>query len=315
MKTIAILGGGFSGTITAVNLARLSQAPLRICLINHGYPLARGVAYSTRNPEHLLNVAARNMSAFPDQPTHFVDWLATRWDYREVPLASLREQFVPRRVYGDYLQNLLFWYSRPATDDGSTRIDCVDAEAIDVAAQGRYAIVQLAEGAPIEAEKVVLATGNLPPAPLRFTGGDFDPPGYCRNPWLGWEDRLPDREATVILIGTGLTMIDAVLTLLRRGWQGKIYAVSRNGLMPAAHFKGIEYPDFPPHDLSSLNLAALVKLIEEHCASSALAAKTQPSSSTNSARSRSGSGRTCLSKIGANFHNAIALAGACCAIA
>src|SRR5271169_1627662 len=93
VKTVAIIGGGFCGTLTAVNLARSTTEPLRITLINNQYPLGRGIAYGTRRPEHLLNVVARNMSAFPDLPSHFVDWLRNRADFAEFPLAELREQF------------------------------------------------------------------------------------------------------------------------------------------------------------------------------------------------------------------------------
>ena len=75
MKTIAIIGGGFSGTLAAVNLACLADNPVRIVVINFGNPIGRGVAYGTKQIEHLLNVPAGNMSAFPDQPFHFVEWL------------------------------------------------------------------------------------------------------------------------------------------------------------------------------------------------------------------------------------------------
>jgi uncharacterized NAD(P)/FAD-binding protein YdhS len=90
LQQVAIIGGGFSGTLTAINLARLSTAPLRITVINSVYPAGRGIAYSTRRPEHLLNVAARNMSALPEHPSHFVDWLLTRSEYAEIPEAELR---------------------------------------------------------------------------------------------------------------------------------------------------------------------------------------------------------------------------------
>ena len=75
MRTIAIIGGGFSGTLTAVNLARFSEEPLKVVLINSRRPFGRGTAYGTARREHLLNVAARNMSAFPDIPNHFFLWL------------------------------------------------------------------------------------------------------------------------------------------------------------------------------------------------------------------------------------------------
>src|ERR1043165_4987623 len=105
-KHIAIVGGGFSGTMTAVNLARLAEAPLRVTLINAGRPAGRGTAYGTTRPEHLLNVAARNMTALPDHPNHFLDWLRTRTEYAAVPEAELRETFMPRRVYGAYAKGL-----------------------------------------------------------------------------------------------------------------------------------------------------------------------------------------------------------------
>src|SRR5580700_4724957 len=104
---IAIIGGGFSGLMTAVNLARLSQSPLHVTLINQHYPRGRGVAYGARRTEHLLNVAARNMSAFPDMPGHFLEWLRTRSEYDSVPDIELRERFIPRMIYGDYLCGLM----------------------------------------------------------------------------------------------------------------------------------------------------------------------------------------------------------------
>ena len=104
---IAIVGGGFSGIMTAVNLARLGKQPLRVTLVDGRPRTGRGVAYGTRRPEHLLNVAARNMSAFRDEPEHFLQWLRTRSEYEAVPEAELRERFIPRLVYGDYLRSLV----------------------------------------------------------------------------------------------------------------------------------------------------------------------------------------------------------------
>ena len=99
-RRIAIVGGGFSGVMTAVNLARLTRHPLDLTIINQHRPTARGIAYGTRRMEHLLNVAARNMSAFPDHPDHFLQWLRTRSEYDTVPDIELRERFIPRMLYG-----------------------------------------------------------------------------------------------------------------------------------------------------------------------------------------------------------------------
>ena len=98
METIAIIGGGFCGSLSAVNLARLAERPLRVVLINSGRPLGRGIAYGTNRPEHLLNVAARNMSALPALPDHFLDWLRTRADYADYArTTSVLIPWPPRR--------------------------------------------------------------------------------------------------------------------------------------------------------------------------------------------------------------------------
>ncbi|HWA99742.1 MAG TPA: FAD/NAD(P)-binding protein [Pirellulales bacterium] len=271
MKTIVIIGGGFCGTMTAVNLARFRTGALRVVLVNHKFPLGRGVAYSTTQSEHLLNVAARNMSALADHPNHLLDWLRTRSEYADVPEATLRETFIPRKTYGDYLRSLLLWYSRPLDDSAEFQVDFIDGEAVDVQRQGERCIVLLADGQAIEADKVLLATGNQPPAELSVASPEvLQHPGYFASPWDGWQKQLRDNPqhgatADAIVLGTGLTMVDALLTLLAHDWQGRITAVSRHGWLPQSHFKGIEYPDFPPADVASMSLEQLVDLLEEHC--------------------------------------------------
>jgi uncharacterized NAD(P)/FAD-binding protein YdhS len=263
MNTVAIIGGGFSGTMTAVNLARLAKAPLRIVLINKGSPLGRGAAYGTKQPEHLLNVVARNMSAFPDQPNHFLEWLGTRAEYIDVPDTTLRDQFMPRRTYGDYLQSLLFWHAKGMAKP-NVQIETIDKEVLDLV-PGPDRIAVVVSGHPtIEADKVVLATGNPPPADLPFTAG-FEHPRLIANPWQPIDYVQTDPRENVILIGAGLTMIDVFLTLTSLNWQGTLYAVSRTGLLPQSHFHGIAYPDFPPADPTTLGFDGLQKLMEHHC--------------------------------------------------
>ena len=265
METIAIIGGGFSGTMTAVNLARLGTRPLRVCLINSGHPVGRGAAYGTKRPEHLLNVAARNMSAFPDHPNHFLDWLRTRSEYADLPDVVLREVFVPRRVYGDYLRAVSLPYYVPVDSRNPVQIERIDDTAVGVAHRPGGATVELASGKTVEAARVVLATGNQRPAPLPAADKPFHHPAYFDDPCIDWDGRLTNPERDAILLGTGLTMVDVFLTLSEVGWKGTIRAVSRNGLLPLSHFRGIEYPDFPPPEPERLGLAGLVDQMERHC--------------------------------------------------
>jgi uncharacterized NAD(P)/FAD-binding protein YdhS len=266
-RHIAIIGGGFSGTMAAVNLARLATAPLRVTLINRGYPSGRGIAYGTRRAEHLLNVAARNMSALPDHPNHFVEWLRTRTEYAGVPDVELRETFMPRRVYGDYLRSLALHYSRPVDARASVAIELLDDEVTDLQPDNNGAQLVLASGQLLSVNQVILATGNEPPADLPGNESVAVHPGWAPNPWVDWESRIPPADADIVLLGTGLTTVDAIITLLALDWRGTIHAVSRNGLLPLSHFKGTDDPLFPPADidLASLGLEKLAQLMEEHC--------------------------------------------------
>jgi uncharacterized NAD(P)/FAD-binding protein YdhS len=262
---IAIIGGGFSGAMTAVNLARLSPHDLRVTIINAHRPFGRGVAYGTRRVEHLLNVAARNMSAFPDQPDHLLQWLRTRSEFDDVPDRDLRERFIPRMIYGDYLRSIMQHHFQGAGNLTPVKVDFVEGEAIDVEPNGT---VLLARGGKVAADRIVLATGNEAPAALPGADRLREHPAWMANPWLAWDHRLPPDNGTVVLLGTGLTTVDAVITLRELGWPGSIHAVSRHGWMPHSHFRGIEYSEFPPQgvELPGLGLEKLIAVMEDHCA-------------------------------------------------
>ena len=254
--------------MTAVNVARMSKHPRHLILINGKRPLGRGVAYGTRRPEHLLNVAARNMSAFPDLSDHFLQWLRTRSEFDTVSDLELRERFMPRMVFGDYLKSLMHHHLQGVEEDAKVTAEFIDGVAVDVEVNGSSGVVLLEDGSRIDADRVVLASGNEPPAAL--PGSDLlqDHPGWAGNPWLPWHENLPGDEGTIVILGTGLTTVDSIISLRAMGWLGRIHAVSRHGWLPEAHFRGIDYPDFPPPDvvLAELGLEKLRALLEEHCA-------------------------------------------------
>src|ERR1700760_439522 len=104
-KEVIIIGGGASGTLLAVQLLRDPSARIRVTLVEKGQKPGFGLAYSTSNPEHLLNVRAANMSAFADDPDHFVRWLGTDRIAGELHCAD-RFCFAPRKIYGRYIGSL-----------------------------------------------------------------------------------------------------------------------------------------------------------------------------------------------------------------
>ena len=264
---VVVVGGGFSGAMTAVNIARLSKVPVHAVIVNDRSSVGRGVAYVLRRPEYLLNVAARNMSAFPDLPDHFLQWLRTRSEFEPVPDVELRERFVPRQIYGDYLRSIVQQYLQTTGEAIMTTSAYVIGQAVDVEPTDDGCLVRLADGSTVEADRVVLATGNEPPAPLPGAEALSDHPAWVANPWQAWEERLPAEDGTVVVLGTGLSAVDVIITLRELGWMGRIHAVSRHGWFPHAHFRGIEYPEFPPAelDLATLGLQRLHALIVDHC--------------------------------------------------
>ncbi|WP_231716819.1 FAD/NAD(P)-binding protein [Burkholderia ubonensis] len=233
MKTIAIIGAGFCGTMMAVHLLRRPLGvPLQVVLVNRSGSMARGVAYGTRSTAHVLNVPAGRMGALPDEEGGFHEF-ARRRDPGFAP-----GSFVPRSLYGDYLDHLLVDAMRSAPDGCSLRSVVGNVVRIAPKSGGDGASLRMSDGTVIDADRVVLCVGNYAPAdpPIREEQRAFYmSPRYVRDPWLpGILSRVAsDRPALVI--GTGLTMLDIVLELRDRGHRAPILAVSRRGLLPQVH--------------------------------------------------------------------------------
>jgi uncharacterized NAD(P)/FAD-binding protein YdhS len=216
---VAIIGGGFSGTILAAQLARRGIGSV---LIDGSGRMGRGVAYSTTEPAHLLNVRAEGMSAWSGEPDHF----ANRFDSE----GGDRRGFAERRLFARYLADIL----NEAVANEKTQL--VESTVMKAVRNGGWQI-ELEDGSAIRAQAVALAIGNQAPEPLSaFTGiGER----FIRNPW-GAEAgaAVQDLVATggdALLVGTGLTMVDLVLSLDTAGHRGKIVALSRRGQIPRSH--------------------------------------------------------------------------------
>src|ERR1700736_190467 len=216
--TIAIIGGGVSGALTAFHLVR-QGTPARVILIDQRPDFGLGLAYSTPSLRHLLNVPAGKISALPDQPDHFLDWLRKNHDP-----AATEKTFAPRAVFGRYIQSLL----------RSTRsLEQEIAAVVDVRLQAAGGVLTLDNGCELRADVIVLATGNFDPAPLPgITKAACDSGLYHHNAWSSEAYEGFDPDAAVVLIGTGLTGVDLVLRLRELGHRGKIVAVSRHGIFP-----------------------------------------------------------------------------------
>ncbi len=232
---LAVLGGGYSGLQTVLHALR-HPGLTRIAWVGESSAFGRGVAYATRDPEHVFNVPLGRMSAFTDDPDHLFRWLeanraiATKHGLREFT----RDTFLPRVIYGRYLSAVLARAGRAPGAAG--RLErflgrAVDVETLPGGAGGR---VRLADGREFTARRVIFAPGNFPPPvppvgagrPLTAFAGYVDQP---------WKRALPARlrEARAVLIlGTSLTALDLVLSLRREGRAEYVHLLSRRGRLP-----------------------------------------------------------------------------------
>jgi len=200
--------------------------------------MGKGVAYSTTEPAHLLNVRAEGMSAIAGDTGHF----ARRFEAE----GGNPRGFAQRRFFATYLADLL----KEAVESGCTRL--ANATAVSAASEGHGWSVGFADGSSVKADALVLAVGNQEPEALRAFAGAG--PRFVGNPW-GAEAQaavsdLAQTGRSALIIGTGLTMVDLVLSLDAAGYRGRIVAISRRGLIPRAH------ADFQPATVEKDRLPA-----------------------------------------------------------
>ena len=222
---VAVIGGGASGTLTAIHLMASRAHDLRVTLHDASGEPGRGLAYGTTDARHLLNVRSRHMSAFPDIPSDLVEW-ATRTGRQPDAQA-----FLPRRDYAVYLRETLERLRDHRLAFSGERV--CDVVAVD----GGFEL-HTGDGGLTRASAVVLAHGNQRPAPLEVAGAAVPPADWhLPDPWdVDRLDRLP-ADAVVVLVGTGLTAIDAAITLLDESPDRRVVMVSRHGLLPEAHIE------------------------------------------------------------------------------
>jgi uncharacterized NAD(P)/FAD-binding protein YdhS len=240
---VAIVGGGCSGALVAAQLLRNGYTG-SLAVIEPRRELGRGLAYSTRMEEHLLNVPAGKMSAYPDQPSHFLDWLRSR-RCPDTPASA----FVPRKIYGLYLDDLLHQEINSSSAHADFRQIC--GEVSQVTSVSDHLELTLGDGSCLRAGRVVLAIGNPASSPHVDMARMESEHGLAQqavqhSPWMGDTLRLRFAGERILLLGSGLTAIDSMLTLLSQGASSQVSMVSRHGLLPQTHSPCRPAPSLPP---------------------------------------------------------------------
>jgi uncharacterized NAD(P)/FAD-binding protein YdhS len=227
-RRVIVIGGGASGVFLAYHLLSDPTADIEVLLVEKRPDVGRGVAYCTANPDHLLNVRAANMSALPDQPDHFWRWLCAREvghrDNAGTPIYGDPFCFVSRTIYGDYVASLI----EPllSDDEPAGRLRIIQGECVAISETQSGVEVMLDDRTRHAAAFAVLATGHE-----TLAADD----GLYVDPWSASYDTEFADDAPILILGTGLTMVDCVLSLLLAGCNAPIIAMSRRGLLPRAH--------------------------------------------------------------------------------
>ncbi|MFI0959798.1 FAD/NAD(P)-binding protein [Streptomyces sp. NPDC021080] len=264
--TVAIVGAGAAGTLTAVQLCETAarrRTPLALVLVDPAPEAGRGTAYATTDPRHRLNVPAAGMSCYPDDPGHF-----TRWLCRHGEPTVRGTDFATRYRYGAYLADTLAQAVVHAHGTVAVHRLRTRAKACAPAPAGGLEL-RLADGDGLLADSVVLATGPAattghwaPPrlrTSSRFIGSPWAP-GALDGPLA--EPAGPGASDDVLLVGTGLTAVDLALSLDRPG--RTVHALSRTGLLPQPHALSPAPAMAAPEGLDAPTLSTLRRAVYRH---------------------------------------------------
>ena len=264
---ILIIGGGLSGAMLAAQLLRL-PGKRRVLVIEPRAELGRGEAYSAVELGHTLNGNAARMSVDPDNADDLTQWLTDYiavggWpesDEQHVPISEL---FPPRGLFGLYVQQRLAEAQAVGALNGST-VEHVRAEVVDLQTDADSVRLTLSDGQRLQGAFAVLATGMFPAArtPQTESSGLN---AAALDPWDVAAMGQLDPYSTVLIIGSGLTMVDAVVSLEQAGHRGPIEVFSRHGLLPHVRRQPPAWVDFLAEDPSIRTPRQLVRELRRHC--------------------------------------------------
>ncbi|UII69413.1 FAD/NAD(P)-binding protein [Pseudomonas sp. HN11] len=261
---VLIIGGGLSGTMLAVQMLR-RPGRRRVLVIEPRAELGRGEAYSAVELGHTLNGNAARMSVDPDNPDDLTQWLtdyigAGGWpesDQQHVPVSEL---FPPRGIFGLYVQQRL----AEAKAQSASSVEHVRGEVVDLQVDEGSALLTLDNGQQLRGGFAVLATGMFPAArtPQTESSGLN---AAAVDPWDVSAMRRIDPQAPVLIIGSGLTMVDAVVSLEQAGHRGPIEIFSRHGLLPHVRRQPPSWVDFLGEDNSLRSPLQLLREVRRQC--------------------------------------------------
>lgn len=265
MKKIGIIGAGFSGIMSAIQLINAAESPIQIVLVDKKSALCKGIAYSPYSKVQLLNVITAKMSAFPDLPNHFLHWVMKKSAFAEKDEMVIANSFMPRYLYGEYLEEI--WKENQETAIlKNILVTTSDAYVNDLSIHGKEVVLQLDNEENLTVDYCVLATGNMLPGNVKIKNKSFfESKNYFQNPWKKECVTNAKKDLPVLILGNGLTMVDTVLGLLENHFNNVIYSLSPNGfnILPHRH-NGLKYSKLVEELPAEKSLYSIFRLVHKH---------------------------------------------------
>lgn len=264
---VLIIGGGLSGALLAAQLLR-RPGRRRLMVVEPRGELGRGEAYSATELGHTLNGNAARMSVDPDNPDDLTQWLqqqieAGQWPESAEQGVPVAELFPPRGLFGRYARQRLDEAEHIGGQAGST-LEHVCSEVVDLQVDADRVRAQLSDGRLVQARQAVLATGMFAAARTPQVGENALNTAAV-DPWDVAAMRELDPQGTVLIIGSGLTMVDTLVSLQLAGHQGPIEAFSRHGLWPHERRQPPAWGDFLGADSTLRSPRQLLRALREQC--------------------------------------------------
>ena len=232
-SSIGIIGGGFSGCMLAHHLLEKTEN-FQVVIFNKSNRIGPGLAYEPQSSTMLLNVKAGKMSAFPAIPSDFVDWLIKENIFPFKTSDEITDSFVSRELYGYYLDHI--WQN--ILQIHGARITEVINEVITISHRIDTFTIET-KTKEYEVQYCVLATGNEKPRnPLLSDTAFISSQNYHQNPWAIPIEKIHNSRP-ILIIGTGLTMVDTIQLLRKNLKNGIVYCISPHGFKILAHENSI----------------------------------------------------------------------------
>jgi len=265
LKKIGIIGAGFSGIMTTTHLIQKSKNSVEIIIVDKKELFNKGVAYNSFSNQHILNVSTAKMSAFPNQPNHFLDWIKYQPEFQNINRKILAESYQPRNIYGKYLSEI--WEeAKILAGKKKIKLTVIDDYVSHLEELKDKIIIRTEKHNEFNLDFVVIATGNqLPRNPKIKTTSFYSNENYFQNPWSRDSVKRLNPDLPVLILGNGLTMVDTVLSILEQNFKGKIISLSPNGFNILSHKHSyLTYQDLANDLESAKGLKEVFSLIHRH---------------------------------------------------